>query len=110
MTTRPSARSTGPMPRPATIDTTASGTGARNSDGGIRNGKRTSSPYAAEFAAACETGAESVNTAVTRAAATAITAEPAAASNAANTATATMVGASTRRPVRPQGRGANNAS
>ena len=51
-TTRPSASSNGPTATPPPINRTASGTGPSSSDGGVRSGKRTSSPYAIALAAA----------------------------------------------------------
>src|SRR5690242_10980216 len=88
---------------------TANGTGPRKSAGGIRSGKRISSPYASAFPAAWAIGAESAKTAATTHAVMASAATPPSVLALEMIARSTAAGATTRNAVSPQGRGASNA-
>jgi hypothetical protein len=110
ITKRSSAMSNGPLTAPAAMSRTASGTGTSSNGVGMRNGKRSSSPYASAFPAASATGGASAS-------AVASTDHPIASDALALEVdhTVTMVvsvaaGAATRSSVSPQGRGASSAT
>ena len=95
---------------PAPTAATLMGNGPASNEIGTRRGNRCSGPYAVLAAHACATGDDNAVASATTADRIATVAVGHGADHALATANATAAGATTRRIVKPHGRGANNAT